>query len=123
MSDPEVFWRVESLQAWYEAIEMRPASRDYDDWLSPYLKRGSFRDPSYQSLWLEEASGATMPLNRLIGLVKFYQLAQKVTHVNAADQLHAGHWLRSDLFLTADRPFHSVLTRIAVYTSQITRSP
>src|SRR5437867_1465003 len=28
-------------------------------------------------------------------------------------QSHAGHWLRSDLFLTADRPFHPILTRIA----------
>ena len=114
LADPEVFWRVESLVVWYNAIEGRkPSSRDYFDWLAPYLKPGSFKDPSYHSFWLHEASGEEMPLNKLVGLVNFYQLEHKVTHGNAADQLHACHWLRQDLFLTADSAFHNVLAQIA----------
>jgi hypothetical protein len=90
-SDPEVFWRFDGLMVWYNAIERKdPSCRDYHDWLAPYIKPGSFRDPSYQSFWLQEASGDAMPLNRLVGLVNFYQLSHKVTHGNAGDQLHAG---------------------------------
>jgi hypothetical protein len=54
-----------------------------------------------------------MPLNKLVGLVNFYQLQHKVTHGNAADQMHACHWLREDLFFTADSAFYDVLTQIA----------
>jgi hypothetical protein len=99
---------------WYNAIEGKnPSSRDYYDWLVPYLKPRSFRDPSYHSFWLQEASGNEMPLNKLVGLVNFYQLQHKVTHGNAADQMHACHWLREDLFFTADSAFYDVLTQIA----------
>jgi hypothetical protein len=48
-----------------------------------------------------------------VGLVNFYQLEHKVTHGNAADQLHAGHWLRDDLLFTADAAFYEVLKKIA----------
>lgn len=113
-ADPEVFWRVDGLMAWYNAIEGKhPSSRDYHDWLAPYIKPGSFRDPSYQSFWLREISGDAMPLNKLVGLVSFYQLSHKITHGNAADQLHAGHWLLEDLFFTADSAFYGVLKQIA----------
>jgi hypothetical protein len=75
VSDPELFWRLDGLMVWFNAIEGRsPASRDYADWLDPYLKRGSFRDPSYRSFWLKDASAEALPLNRLTGLVSFYQL-------------------------------------------------
>lgn len=112
--DPEVFWRVDGLMVWYNAIALRhPSSRDYADWLLPYLKQGVFRDPSYPGFWLHEVTPEEVPLNRLTGLVYFYQTEHKVTHGNAADQLHAGHWLHSDLFLTADVTFHKVLTKVA----------
>jgi len=115
LGDPEVYWRLDCLQAWYGAIEKHnPASRDYADWLGPYLRPGSFRDPSYRSFWLQEVKGEALPLNRLTGLVWFYQLKKKITHGNAADQLHASHWFKSDLFVTADRTFHEILTDIAV---------
>jgi len=114
VSDPEVYWRVTGLMVWYNAIEGHvPASRDYADWLSPYLKPRSFRDPSYKSFWLKEASADTMPLNRLTGLVDFYQLQEKITHGNAGDQIHATHWFHSDLFVTADHAFYAVLKRIS----------
>jgi hypothetical protein len=113
LSNPEVAWRVDGLIVWYKAIvQSVAASRDYADWLSPYLKAGSFADASYVSFWLSDASAETMPLNRLTGLVSFYQLQQKVTHGNAEDQLHANRWLLSDLFFTADRAFHNVLSSL-----------
>jgi hypothetical protein len=114
VTDPEVYWRVDCLQVWYNAIEGRnPASRDYADWIDPYVRPGCFRNSSYESFWLREAVSEAMPLNRLCGLVAFYQLRKKISHGNAADQLHAGHWLRSDLFVTADRAFHEILTDVA----------
>lgn len=114
MTDPEVYWRVESLQAWYNAIEHHdPLSRDYDDWLGPYLRPGCFRDPTYHSFWLTEVRNEALPLNRLTSLISFYQLQQKITHGNAEDRFHATHWFASDLFITADRAFHDVLTTTA----------
>lgn len=116
VEDPEVFWRFDCLQVWYNAIEVRsPSSRDYADWLGPYLRSGCFRDPSYSSFWFKEVDSNALPLNRLTGLVAFYQLQNKITHGNAADQLHANHWLRSDLFVTADRAFHEILTDVAIH--------
>jgi hypothetical protein len=116
IGDPEIYWRWECLQVWYNALELgMPASRDYADWLRPYLRRGCFRDRSYTSFWLSEAMSDALPLNRLTGLVAFYQLQQKITHGNAADQLHATRWLTSDMFVTADRAFHEILTAVATH--------
>ncbi len=113
MTDPEIYWRAVGLMAWYFAIEGGgPASRDYADWLSPFLRSGAFREPAYQSFWLRDASAKAMPLNRLTGLVSFYQLQEKITHGNAVDQFHANHWLLSDLFFTADRAFWNVLSKL-----------
>jgi len=114
LDDPELYWRVEGLLAWHHAIVKRAsASRDYADWLEPYLRPNSFSDPSYPDFWLREVSAAAMPLNRLTGLVSFYQLKQKITHGNAADQIHASCWLESDLFITADRGFYEALAAAA----------
>jgi hypothetical protein len=114
LGDPEIYWRFDCLQVWYNAIERcSPASRDYADWLGPYLRSGSFRDHSYASFWLTEVTSDALPLNRLTGLIAFYQLQKKITHGNAVDQLHAGHWLTSDLFVTADRAFHDILSNVA----------
>jgi hypothetical protein len=114
MDDPEVFWRLDCLQVWYNAIEIgASASRDYADWLNPYLRSGCFRDHSYPSFWLTEVNNSALPLNRLTSLIAFYQLQKKITHGNAADQIHASHWLTSDLFVTADRAFHNILTEVA----------
>ena len=114
ITDPGMFWRVEGLQVWHNAIEIKhPASRDYADWLRPYLRARCFRDESYSSFWLTEASSQALPLNRLTSLISFYQLRHKISHGNSADQLHGGHWLRSEFFLTADRAFHEVLTDVA----------
>jgi hypothetical protein len=54
-----------------------------------------------------------MPLNRLTGLVGFYQLRQKITHGNAADKIHASAWMLNDLFITADRAFYETLNHVA----------
>ena len=81
----------------------------------PYLRTGSFRDPSYHSFWLNEVISDALPVNRLTGLIAFYQLQKKITHGNAVDQLHAGHWLTSDLVVTADRAFHEILFNVATH--------
>jgi len=114
LEDPEIYWRTEGLLAWHQAIEMKsPASRDYADWLAPHLRPKSFADPSYYTFWLNEVSADAMPYNRLTGLVSYYQLRQKITHGNAADQIHSSCWLLSDLFITADRGFHEALSSAA----------
>ena len=114
VTDPEIYWRMNCLQVWYAAIEQKnPASRDYADWLGPYLRQACFRDRSYTAFWLAEVKSDALPLNRLTGLVDFYQLKKKISHGNATDQLHASQWLRSDLFVTADRAFHEILTEVA----------
>jgi hypothetical protein len=112
--DPEFYWRFQGLNVWFEAVEKQsPAMRDYADWLRPYLRPNSFTDPSYFTFWIDEVLADAMPLNRLTGLVSFYQLKQKPTHGNAIDQIHATCWLTNDLFITADRAFYEALTSAA----------
>ena len=110
-ADPAVFWRLDNLIAWLNTVNNQ--SREYFDWLAPYLKLCAFRDPSYPSFWLLEVTPEEVPLCRLRGLVSFYQMEFRPTHGNLSDQLHAGHWLSSDLFMTADDILHKVLTKIA----------
>jgi hypothetical protein len=45
--------------------------------------------------------------------VSYYQLKQKITHGNAADQIHASCWLTNDLFITADRGIYEALASAA----------
>jgi len=114
IDNPEVYWRVEGILAWHRAIELKsPACRDYADWLAPFLKPHAFAEPSYSAFWLNEVSAEAMPLNRLTGLVSYYQLKQKITHGNPADQIHATCWLMNDLFITADRGFQEALASAA----------
>ena len=53
-----------------------------------------------------------MPLNRVTGLVAYYQLKQKINHGNAADQIHATSWFFCDLFITADSGFYEAISRL-----------
>ncbi len=116
LHDPEVFWRFESLMAWHSAVVLRSAaSRDYADWIDPYLKNGAFEDASYESFWLHDASGANLPLNRLTSLITFHQLKRKITHGNAVDQIHGSNWLLQDVFFTADRAFYDVLMDVRAH--------
>ena len=114
LHDPDVFWRFQGLSVWYEALEKNnPASRDYADWLKPHLRPHTFADPSYTSFWLKEMMAEAVPLNRLTGLISYYQLKQKISHGNSADQIHASCWLFNDLFLTADRGLFKALSLAA----------
>lgn len=124
LANPEVYWRAEGMAVWYNAIVMKdPACRDYADWLGPYLKPQAFRDDSYGPFWLNEVLADSMPSNRLTGLVAYYQLRDRITHGNPADQLHACHWLSADVFFTADRAFHRALDQAACSHFQGGRRP
>jgi hypothetical protein len=113
IDDPEIYWRVDCLLAWFNAIVTKSsASRDYRDWLAPYLKPRSFEDPTYLRFWLDDVIASRLPRNRLTALVSYYQLYHKVNHGNPMDQLHANHLLDADLFLTADRTFYKVLCQV-----------
>ena len=114
MNDPEEYWRINNLQVWFDAVVMRiRSSKDYLDWLGPFIVDGCFRDGTYHEFWLNEVTPEDVPLNRIVALTSFYQLRGKAAHGNAMDQLHAGHWLDSDLFLTADKEFCKILGTVA----------
>ncbi len=111
--DPEVFWRVDCFMVWFNALVRRTcASRDYADWLDPYVREDSFGDPSYPEFWLEEVAAENVPRNRLTGLVAYYQEHHKITHGNPGDQLHANNLLDVDVLCTADRAFFDILTKV-----------
>ncbi len=99
--------------AWYQALVVRsPASRDYADWLDPYVKEAAFNDPTYARFWLQDVRAENIPRNRLVGLVTYYQVHHKIAHGNAEDQIHAGNLLDVDLFITADRAYYAVLLEV-----------
>lgn len=110
-ASPEDYWRMEAASVWRSALlEHNPASRDYNDWLSPYLRINAFRDPGYTDFWLKEVNSDNLPLNRFVGLVSFFQTKFKISHGNALDQIHGGNFLLYDHFVTADVGFSSVLS-------------
>jgi hypothetical protein len=114
LNDPEVYWRVDCMMAWHNAIVAgHPASRDYADFLCPYVNDNAFDEASYARFWLQDVQSHEMPKNRLVGLVGFYQAEHKITHGNPMDQIHADFLLDVDSFITAARAFHSVLVSIA----------
>lgn len=113
LDDPENYWRIDCLLSWFNAIELRTqSSRDYADYLCPYIKEHAFSDRSYLSFWTEDVQKENVILNRIQGLVSYYQLSFKITHGNAYDQLHAGYLLDVDKMLTADRAFFGVLSKL-----------
>ena len=115
-SDAEQAWRSDCLMVWYHAIVMQnPSSRDYFDWLDPYLIEDAFYDSSYPQFWLRDVKAERVPYSRVTGLAAFYQLEHKITHGNAIDVLHASKMLSSDVFLTADRGLFHVLGSIGLH--------
>lgn len=115
--DVERNWRQECLQSWHNALVNRePGSRDYVDYLGPYLKPSAFVDPvSTARFWLTEVDGDRVPLNRATGLAHFFQLEHKVGHGNPLDSLHACYLLDVDVFVTADRAFATTLDKLKTH--------
>ncbi len=111
--DPNIFWRAELFFIWYNAIVLKlPESRDYSDWISPFLTGLAFRDPSNWSFWFKEVFPEKLKHNMISSLVDYYQIKHKVTHGNSQDQMHAPYILDCDRFFTADRDFCNILTEI-----------
>lgn len=118
LNDPDFYWRSENLILWNEAIINRiPESRDYADWLMPYISENAFLSPSYPHFWMEAVRAHKVNKNRISSLVSYYQLKHKVTHGNPGDQMHACHLLDSDLFFTADKSYYHVLQETCAHFS------
>jgi len=113
LDDQEEYWRADCAMSWYEAIVRRqPASRDYADFLDPYLKEDAFVDGTYASFWKNDANPQNLPLNRITGLTSFFQLNSKIGHGNAYDALHANYASDCDIVLTCDKAFFTVLSNM-----------
>jgi hypothetical protein len=109
----EEFWRDDCMHVWFNAlVKKERASRDYADWLSPYLKDEAFLRDSYFTFWLEDVDPARVPKNHVVALTSYYQMHYKLSFGNAGDQIHATHLLDVDLFITADKRFHWILDKI-----------
>src|SRR5262249_7343988 len=95
-------------------MERKPSSRDYLDYLGPYLKKEALRDKwDAASFWLDDVDGARTKLNRAIGLAQHFQVSRKLQASNADDVLHAAYLLEAEVFVTADRRFALVLNDVA----------
>lgn len=114
IEDLNTFWRLHSMAVWRRAIVDRiPESRDYADWLGPYLRAGAWRDaPSLLRFWLAEVDENEVPRNRITALTEYFQTRHKITHGNANDALHAVYLVDCDVFLTADRRFQETLGHV-----------
>lgn len=113
IDDAETYWRADCLLVWQEAIMKRnPASRDYTDWLVPYVKPEAFGSRSYVDFWLRDVDADALPRNRMLGLVSHYQTRRKITHGNSIDLNHASAALGVKYLLTADKAFYEVLAEV-----------
>src|SRR5262249_41527360 len=55
LRNPEIYWRAACIMVWYNAMIVRsPASRDYADWLDPYVREEAFKDSTYNCFWLQD---------------------------------------------------------------------
>jgi hypothetical protein len=114
LSKPEVFWRADCLMVWFNAIVARnPSSRDYYDWLGPYIKADAFLDNNYASFWLMDIHADDAPKNRVASLTSLYQLDKKISHGNPEDSQHACYAVDVDIFFTADIAFYETLCQVA----------
>jgi hypothetical protein len=118
----DAYWRSNCLSAWSAAIVNRiPSSRDYFDWLDPYLKKDALKSEEHGDFWFQDVEASDVPRNCLTSLTSYYQLEAKITHGNGADQLHANHLLDVDHFFTADRAFHGVLLKAATHFPEVAK--
>lgn len=118
LDDTELFWRVNNMLVWFEAIARRnPSSRDYADWLLPYIRDDAFRTttPSYSDFWLKQVRPQKVPKNRITALADYYQMKYKITHGNAGDQMHTCHLLDVDVFVTADKTYCQVISEVKAH--------
>jgi hypothetical protein len=115
ITDAEQAWRICCLTAWHAAIvERQQSSRDYLDYLGPYLKKEAFRDmKDAASFWLTEVDGARTRLNRAVGLAQHFQVSRRLQASNAGDVIHAAYLLEAEVLVTADRRFELVLKDVA----------
>ncbi len=123
LTDADQAWRLDCLGVWQNAIIRKdPASRDYRDYLGPYLTDSALLDEtSVVSFWLHEVDSLRMPLNRICGLATYFQLRHKIGHGNPLDGLHAGHLIDVDCFVTADRAFFAVCEAIGRVVNSVAR--
>lgn len=120
--EPETFWRIDSLMVYHAAIVQRfKPSRDYADWLLPYIREDAFRSPTYSNFWVEQIKSAKVPKNMMSSLVSFYQMKYKITHGNPNDQIHACHLTDVDVFFTADKPFYKILEQVIPHFAQTSK--
>ena len=124
LNEPDSFWRWECACVWHSAmVERVDHSRDYYDYLSPYVNEDAFADEAYCRFWKREVDAARMPLNRIPGLVSYYQLEHRISHGNSYDALHATFCHDVDIFLTADKAFFSVLADLRELAGQELATP
>lgn len=111
---PETYWRLNCMTVWRNAVVDRiRASRDYADWVLPFLRPDAFLDESYRKFWMEDVKAGNLPRNKIMSLVSYYQLSYKVTRGNSMDELHASVLPDVDIFVTADRRFKLALDHVA----------
>lgn len=110
-------WRADCAMSWSAALyDRREESRDYADYLLPYLRAPLPPSADFARLWMEDMPASEMPLNRLTGLAGYIQLERKPGQGNAGDVLHAAFLCDVDLFVTGDRDFVFVLDKLAALT-------
>lgn len=122
-TDVEFTWRMDSDSSWAGALfERRAGSRDYLDWVVPYLRLNLIRRREWARFWLSEVNETAVPFNRVSALTRYYQLWQKVTHGNPVDIMHANYLLTVDALVTADKSFGSVLGEVSQYLTNPART-
>jgi len=114
----ESYWRYSCMEVWGSALGKGvPESRDYDDWVAPFIRRRPIKGEDWAEFWMIDVDPNALLRNRLTSIVEFFQHTETVTSGNAADMLHANHVMDCDLLVTADKAFFRVLKKALEYMS------
>ncbi len=108
----EQWWRMESQGVWWEALHGALTTRDYCDWLLPYVRIEDILPEDWLYFWLRDVSADAVPRNRIQGLAHHYQTLFPIKAGNVMDTNHAAYLLECDAFFTRDNDFFGVLTKV-----------
>jgi hypothetical protein len=119
--EPVEAWRVSCCVLFWHQLAviggraiLTKEEATFADWVGAYVDLSKLRSSpeDFTRFWLYDVNRDALPRNWLRWAVNLAQLEVKVTHGNPADEQHSTYLLDSDLFLTADARYVSVLEMV-----------
>jgi hypothetical protein len=108
----DAYWRTGSAWTWFAALHGDPFLSDSGDFLRPHLTVNKIEFGPWLEFWVREADRERLRRDRLAAFTDYYQTHHSITTGNAVDIAHSGYLWDVGLFLTQDKDFFQILSRL-----------